>query len=292
LRISDIFITHRHMDHFSGFDHVLRFVLGRDQILNLYGPMGLIEAVGHKLASYTWNLLAGYGANLRLRAHELDSSGRLTMVEYQGLDGFRGSQPTSRLCEDHVLLREPRLEVRAALLDHGIPVLAFALEETIAINVWRSELEVLGLEIGPWLRVLKERAARGDADDTMIDVAWREPDTTRPGALPLGELKRKVLRFAPGRKIAYVVDVAYTPQNAASIISLAANADVLFIEAPFLEADAQQAAARHHLTALQAGTLARQGRAKRIVTLHYSPRYEGRGDELHCEALAAFRSPG
>lgn len=107
--------------------------------------------MGHKLSAYTWNLLAGSGANLRLRAHELDSCDRLTIVEYQGLDSFRGSKPTSRPCEDNILLREPRFQVRAALLDHGIPVLAFALEETVAINMWRNEVEALGLQIGPWL---------------------------------------------------------------------------------------------------------------------------------------------
>jgi ribonuclease Z len=40
VRISDVFVTHRHMDHFSGFDRLLRFVLGRDQALNPYGPVG------------------------------------------------------------------------------------------------------------------------------------------------------------------------------------------------------------------------------------------------------------
>ena len=43
LRITDVFVSHRHMDHFSGFDHPLRFVLRRDQIFTFYGPPGLIK---------------------------------------------------------------------------------------------------------------------------------------------------------------------------------------------------------------------------------------------------------
>jgi len=145
------------------------------------------------------------------------------MVEYQGLDGLRGSQPASRPCGDNILLREPRFQMRTAVLDHGIPVLAFALEETVAINVWRNEVEALGLKIEPWLRVLKEKAARGDADDPLIEVQWLKPAATRPRALPLGELKRKVLQFAPGRKIAHVVDVAYSPENVARTMALASK---------------------------------------------------------------------
>jgi ribonuclease Z len=288
LRISDVFVSHRHMDHFSGFDHLLRFVLGRDQVLNVYGPAGLIDAVGHKLSAYTWNLVTGYEGNLRLRAHELEADGRLTTVEFQGRNGFSRGESSFRLCSSNVLLREPRFQVQAAILDHGIPSLGFALEETVQINVWRNKVEALGLRVGPWLRGLKEAAARGDADDTAVAVEWREPRAAAPRTLSLGQLKSEILQLAPGRKITYVVDAAFTPANAEKIIALARNAELLFIEAPFLQADVEHAAARQHLTAHQAGTLARQAQVKRIVTLHYSPRYEGRGDELEREALAAF----
>jgi ribonuclease Z len=86
-----------------------------------------------------------------------------------------------------------------------------------------------------------------------------------------------------------VVDAAFTPENQAKIVALAEEADILFIEAAFLDEDATTAAERGHLTARQAGTLARLARAKRLVTLHHSPRYQGRGECLAREAELAFQ---
>ena len=43
LRVSHVFISHMHMDHFCGFDRLLRVCLGRDKALYLLGPPGLIR---------------------------------------------------------------------------------------------------------------------------------------------------------------------------------------------------------------------------------------------------------
>jgi ribonuclease Z len=190
------------------------------------------------------------------------------------------------------LLEDLGFCVRARTLDHGIPCLAFAIEEMVHVNIWRNKLEASGLEIGPWLRGLKEAILRGDADSTPIAVAWCQGIGPRSATLPLGQLVRDIVRLTPGRKIAYVVDAAFTEANADRIVTLAQGADTLFIETPFLEADAERAAQRQHLTAHQAGTLARKARVKRLVTLHYSPRYEGCGEALTREAEAAFHGDG
>ena len=71
--------------------------------------------------------------------------------------------------------------MQAAILDHGIASLGFALEEMAQINVWRNRVEALGLKIGPWLHDLKEAAARGDAEETLVAVEWREPQPTPRG---------------------------------------------------------------------------------------------------------------
>ncbi|MCK7581422.1 MAG: hypothetical protein MZV65_41185 [Chromatiales bacterium] len=63
--------------------------------------------------------------------------------------------------------------VRAALLDHDIPCLGFALEEKLHLNVWKNRLQELGLPTGPWLQELKRLVRRGAPDDTPVRVHWR-----------------------------------------------------------------------------------------------------------------------
>ena len=61
LPIEAVFVSHAHMDHFMGFDQLLRIFLARDATLRLYGPAGLADCVAGKLAGYTWNLTDDYG---------------------------------------------------------------------------------------------------------------------------------------------------------------------------------------------------------------------------------------
>ncbi len=66
LKISHAFVSHTHMDHFIGFDRLLRLTLGREKNLSLYGPPGFLKNVEGKLAGYTWNLADKYNYPLSL----------------------------------------------------------------------------------------------------------------------------------------------------------------------------------------------------------------------------------
>ena len=72
------------------------------------------------------------------------------------------------------------------------------------------------------------------------------------------------------------------------IVELVREADLFYCESPFLEEDVEQASKRYHLTARQAGLLGREARVRRLEVFHFSPRYEGRADEIYAEARAAF----
>ena len=107
-------------------------------------------------------------------------------------------------------------------------------------------------------------------------------------ARSLGDFRREVLTVVPGERIAYVTDARFTPENAARIIDLARGADYLFIEATFAAAESARAAERCHLTTRQAGGLARQAGAARVIPFHFSPRHQGNEELLRQEVAAAF----
>jgi len=292
LRLSDVFVSHTHMDHFVGFDWLLRICLGRQLMTRFYGPPGFLDQVEHRLRGYTWNLVENYDTDFALEVTEIHPSGSARRAVFRCKSAFRREDEEVFARNDHVLLDEEFFLVRGVLLDHKTPCLGFALEEKQHLNIWKNGLDDMGLPTGPWLQDLKRLVRRGAPDDHPVRVAWHDRAGAHERILPLGEIKEKAVRVVPGQKIAYVTDVVYHEENARKIAELAADADVLFIETPFLEQDAARAASRFHLTARQAGLLARRAAARTTVPFHFSPRYDDAGAALRQEMALAFGAGG
>lgn len=289
LRVSDVFVSHTHMDHFAGFDHLLRLCLGRPTAVRLYGPPGFVGQVEHKLGAYTWNLVDNYPGDFSIEAWETDAGWHATGARFRCRCRFTREALPPREFTDGVLRDEPSFRVRAAFLDHGIPCLGFSLEEKVHVNVWKNRLAELGLPVGPWLKALKDAVARGDPDDTPVAApSSAQGDRATARVFPLGFLKSAVLQLVPGEKLGYFTDLAFTHANVERIVAIAQAATQLFIECTFLDEDAAQAASKKHLTARQAGEIARRARAKRLVPFHFSPRYADREAQLRSEAQAAW----
>ena len=289
MRINHAFITHAHMDHFIGFDWLLRTLLGREKDLHLFGPPGFLAQVEHKLRAYTWNLVHNYESEFILRVTEVDGKGAGRRASFRCQNEFRREDEENVTCPENILLYEPALRVRYTLLDHGgIPCLAYALQEQVHVNVWKNRLQELGLPLGAWLHDLKQAVLRNEPEQWQIRVAWREGGKEQERVLSLSELK-PALHIVPGQKIVYVTDVAWHEDNVAHIVELVRNADVLYIEAAFMERDADHARRKCHLTAHQSGEIARAANVGCVIPLHLSPRYTGEETALlRAEVAAAF----
>ena len=289
LHISEVFVSHAHMDHFIGFDWLLRILLGREKDLRLFGPPGFLDQVEHKLRAYTWNLVHNYLSDFTLHVTEVDGNEAGCRASFRCLNGFRRENEFAVVCSGNVLLEEPTMLVRYVMLDHGgIPCLAYALEEQVHINVWKTQLQRLGLPVGAWLKELKKAVLHNKPEQYLIPVSWRENGVDQKRLVPLGKLK-PALRIVPGQKIAYVTDVAWHWDNVNRIVQLALNADQMFIEAAFLERDAEHGRRKFHLTARQAGKIARSANVGCVIPLHYSPRYVGDDREaLRREVASEF----
>ncbi len=284
LRVSDIFVSHAHIDHFIGFDQVLRVFLGRERVLRLCGPPGLIERVRHKLAGYTWNLVDRYDTDLVFHVTDLHSLSETDARLFRLQARFEPEPADALRLEAGKWAIDDQFFVEATLLDHQIPSVAYAVSERAHLNIWKNRLETLDLPVGPWLRTLKQAIIEDRPDDTPVPISVDR-------SIPLGLLKREIVNITPGQKIAYVTDAAFTTENARRIIALTRDADALFIEATFLREDAARAADRCHLTTDQAGAIAREPGARRVEPFHFSPRYGSDEARLLAEVADAFGKP-
>ena len=285
LKISHAFVTHTHMDHFIGFDHLLRCLLGRETDLSLYGPAGFIANVEGKLAGYSWDLVDPLSCGLRLHLHEVHPD-RLLRRTYVGGERFAADGDAAARPFAGQLHTEPAFEVSAAVLQHSSPCLGLALKERFHVSILTSGLETLGLQPGPWLTRFKNALYAGT--DPGSDFDFETGARNSGGRFTLGELRQQIARITAGQKIAYITDVGDTPANREAMVAFARGADVLFIEAAFLHSERERAAAKHHLTARQAGDIAALARARLFTVFHFSPRYEGRDAELVQEAREAY----
>jgi len=284
-RLEHVFVSHTHIDHFIGFDRLLRVLTGRQKTLNLYGPTDFIEQVRHKLHAYRWNLVDRYAFDLVFVVTEIDPALAVRKARFRLKNAFAVEEIAADHVADGVICRERGFRVSTAVLDHGTPCLAFAIEEAAHANIWKNKLSELGLQVGPWLHDLKRAVIENKPDDHTIRIASRGSEERQLGTL------RNAVTVTPGQKIAYVTDVADTATNRTAIIKLIQGADLLYIEATFAHADAALATERKHLTTTAAGSIARIAHVRRVEPFHFSPRYEGNEARMLDEVASAFSGP-
>jgi ribonuclease Z len=277
------------MDHFIGFDHLVRICLGRDRHVALYGPPGFLAQVESRLRAYTWNLVEQYVNDFVLIATEVDPNGRMTTRRFSCRRAFRAEGEDEVRAFDGSLFEDRYFSLQAAFLDHKIPCLAFRVEEKRRINIRGDALQELGLPTGPWLNGLKDCIVNDCTPDFPVRIWWKnEAGLSMERWASLGTLADRIVKITPGQKIAYVTDALYSEDNVGIIVNLTRDADILFIEGSFRDVEADQAARKYHLTARQAGALAREAGVKRMIPFHFSPKYRGSEDLLIEEAEAAF----
>jgi ribonuclease Z len=288
LKISHVFVSHAHMDHFTGFDKLLRIFLGRDSELDIFGPPGFFNHVEGKLNGYVWNLVEEYENNLLLKVSEVHEN-KIVTKKYLCKEGFRPGEAETADIADGILYKTPGFRIRGVLLDHRIPCLGLTLEENFHVNINSEKLKYLDLDTGPWLTAFKKEIYAGSPKDRDFFVTKGEkgeqPEKVR---FTLGNLAEKIATITPGQKITYITDVIGSRENIDRIIALARGSDHLFIEAAFLAQDNKSAKEKYHLTATEAGRIAREADVKKFTLFHFSPRYIHREAELLNEAMEAY----
>lgn len=150
--------------------------------------------------------------------------------------------------EPGTIVHTTSLRLTAAELSHRIPTLGWRFDEPDGVSMLPERLDALRVH-GPARSELREHGSVRVGDRT---VSLDEVSVERPG-----------------RSAALVMDTRWCD----GALELAADVDLLLIEATFLEEDRELAEVAGHLTAAQAVRLGLEAGARRIVLTHYSQRY-------------------
>ena len=233
-RLSSIFITHLHGDHFNGVAGLLS-TMGLDRRtrdLVLVGPRGIndyLETLARlKILFVNFRLdLREYGPQATGNAHA-DSNGMIAVHE----------------AAQYVVSSLP--------LDHRIFTLGYRIEERPRPG--RFDLErarELRIPEGPMFGRLQSGK----------DVQLSDGRVVRPSDV-LGPAR-------PGKAVAYCTDT----RPCRNAIELARGVDLLIHEATFTDDMAEEARDFGHSTARQAARIAHEAGAKRLLITHFSTRY-------------------
>lgn len=285
MRVSDVFVSHTHIDHFIGFDHLLRLLLGRDKRLRLFGPPGIIRNVEGKLSAYTWNLVEDY--TFSIEVHEI-SEQSVSTAHFIAREAFRRRDGGTRPFNG-ILIKEPLFTVEAVHLDHKTPSLAFSIMENFHININKDVLVKRGLPVGPWLNNLKRCFREEMPLDSEFVVRIEKGGGPGEKVFTLGEfIESRLVIITRGQKVTYVADASISKENRDKIVRLASGSDTFFCEAAFLDADRDKALKKNHLTAREAGAIAKEADVQRLEIFHFSPKYRDNESELYDEAFREF----
>ena len=258
-RLTAIFITHLHGDHFNGLAGLLSTMAldRREKGLTLIGPPGIREYLA------TLARLKILFVNYPLDVREIGGRRHTTS------EG-REQQPADVNADEGglaVVYEGAGYLVYARPIDHRIFALGYRVEERSRPG--RFDLErarSLGVPEGPMFG----RLQAGN------DVQLPDGRVAHPSDV-LGPAR-------PGKVIAYCIDT----RPCAAALELARNADLLIHEATYTDDLTAEAREFGHSTAAQAARVAAESGARRLLITHFSTRFSDVTPLLE-EAAAIFR---
>ena len=260
-QVTDVFLSHTHADHIGGFLWFLRSRTGWPHACRIVGPAGVARQVAGMVDGILWDRIEERAPRFEVREWHGNK-----LRCFQVVAGRRDAVATAELPIDAwEIWREPGFLVRATELDHGTPVLAYAIELRARINVRRDRLQALKLATGPWLQELKQHYLAGNHRQIIA-----LPDGSRK---TVAELQEQVLLSSPGEKLVYATDFADTSVNRSRLVELARGAHSLFCESPFMLAHEAQARRTRHLTTRACAEIANMAGVRHLLPFHFSRRY-------------------
>lgn len=264
LSISEIFISHTHIDHFYGFDRILRGTLLSGKRFRVFGPQGIIKNVRGKIDAYTWNLIKSYPVSYEVV--ELNSGKKeYETAVFSAADGFEMVKGSVKH-EDVILGDGFRLDFD--IFDHRVPSVGYRVSEREMVAVKKDALDN-GFRSGKWIGELKRRILAGDLDG---DIEAESTDGLVK--MSVREAQDRFTEHVKPKSVTFITDIAPSAENYEKAVALAKDTSVLLIECVFLEEDFEHADIKKHLTMTLSKKIYRESGAEKVRFFHFAPRYD------------------
>jgi ribonuclease Z len=272
-----VFITHHHIDHFVGFDRIVRANLDRDKTLHVFGPESTIAKIYDRIKSYEFQFFPFQ--KIVLDVHEIVGR-KLLSARLECSRRFPRPEVVESDWAGPVVYENADLVIEAAPTDHTVPGLAYALVEKVGYHPDPEKLAVGVLKAGAWVGEALALLRADAAPETVLEIDG--------GRFPLGALAEQYFTTSRGARVAYVTDTAWSEAAQPGLLKLANRAYRLYCDSYYAQAQAGRAATYRHMTATAAAEFARQAKVEQLVLMHFAPRYAGHYEELIEEARAIF----
>ncbi len=282
LRSTDaLFVSHAHMDHLMGFDHLLRHVHVASRTVALYGPPGIADRISHKLAGYDWNLTEESWCTIEV--YEVHPS-KIEQFEFAGSRGFTSRHRQTLPRHDHIIYQTRHLKVEAEICDHKIPVLIFRVTEARPFLIDRQRLHEEKLLPGPWIKELEKRFHDNCWECGPIEV-WKAAaeDHTVETIDDAEALYQTICCNVPSASIGYICDIGMTHENLSQVCDLLSGVTLLVSECTFLAKDKEKARISAHLCTTDLNQISRQVKPDLLLPMHLSKSYINDTQRLYAE---------
>jgi ribonuclease Z len=285
LKVKVVAVTHTHVDHFIGFDRLIRVNVPHFRTIEVVGPAGIIRNIQGKLAGYAWNLLEPNQVNIIV--HEVSPDGSIESVHLSNSNQFLATNPTKTPAPKDpstepakIPLRSSTYNLSAVSVDHGMQVLAYGLSMPDSMSVNKAQLDASALEPGPWISDLQKMAVDGKIKGSIY-ISGAEHDAL--------QLAGSLLQPRSGQRLIYVTDMIFSEANIKQLKKLeGAGPNVIICEANYRHEHRQKAFDKFHLTTTQAALTAALLNAKHLQIFHISNLYSGDTDSSLAESDTAF----
>ena len=286
-----ILYSHFHMDHFVGFDRVMRLNVDRNKTIRVFGPPGTATRLGARLGSYQYHRFPFM--KLRFEVMEIDeppADAPPTLA--------REARVTRFDCQND-FVAEPVTPDKPLLLKKGVCMetadfrlhFVFVSHSVVCINY--------AMELKPGWIFDREQAADGVLKSgewvNQVTAAMRLPAARRPqtvkvetGEFRLEDLVKQYFRKSPRLKVVFMTDTRLTPQSRPRLMHLARNASRLYADCYYPDDKASRADLYGHMTTSQCAGLAVDAAVRELVLIHIGKSFHSRAADLLAQAREIF----